>query len=364
MKDRTLTVLIALLTAIAVIAALYAARSILTPVTFALFIIAVVWPVQRGLQARMPRLLAMALTVLGTIVVITALSSVVIWGGSRAGQWLIANSARFQTVYSEIAAWLEGHDLFVASLLAEHFNMSWVIRIVQTVGAQFHTVLTFAVVTLVFVILGLLEVEASKRKLQNLENRGIGASLLSACMDISAKFQKYMVIRTVMSLATGAAVWAFASLYGSALALEWGLIAFVLNYIPFLGPLFATVFPTFFAAAQFESWQIALTMFLGLNAIQFMLGSYLEPRIAGKALSISPFMVLFAVFFWSFLWGVPGAFIGVPILIAALTFAEHSPALRPMAALFAGTESDGAPPKQNHVGTPVKVRPKIRPKIK
>jgi len=339
--DRTLTVLVALFTAIAAVAALYAASSILAPVTFALFIIAVVWPVQRELQARMPRLLAMAVTVLATIFVVTVLLSVVIWGGSRAGQWLIANGARFQAVYSELAAWLKGHDIFVASLFTEHFNMSWLIRIVQTIGARFHTVLTFAVVTLVFVILGLLEVEASRRKLEQLQNRRIGKALLIACADTSAKFQKYMLIRTIMSVATGAAVWVLASLYGSPLALEWGLIAFVLNYIPFLGPLFATVFPTFFTAAQFESWQMALTMFLGLNAIQFMLGSYLEPLIAGKALSISPFMVLFAVFFWSFLWGVPGAFIGAPILIACLTFAEHSSSLRPMAALFAGTEADG-----------------------
>src|SRR5690606_7790271 len=110
------------------------------------------------------------------------------------------------------------------------------------------------------------------------------------------------------------------------LALEWGLIAFVLNYIPFLGPLVATVFPTIFTAAQFESWQSALIMFLGLNLIQFVIGSFLEPRIAGARLSISPFLVLFSVFFWAFLWGIPGAFIGVPILIAVVSAMQHFPA--------------------------------------
>jgi predicted PurR-regulated permease PerM len=64
---------------------------------------------------------------------------------------------------------------------------------------------------------------------------------------------------------------------------------------------------------------LAAIVFVGLNVIQFLIGSYLEPRIAGAALSLSPFLVLFAVFFWAFLWGLPGAFIGVPIVIACLT---------------------------------------------
>jgi predicted PurR-regulated permease PerM len=60
-------------------------------------------------------------------------------------------------------------------------------------------------------------------------------------------------------------------------------------------------------------------VFAGLNFIQFFIGSYLEPRIAGATLSMSPFIVLLAVFFWSFLWGIAGAFIGLPIMIALLT---------------------------------------------
>ena len=116
------------------------------------------------------------------------------------------------------------------------------------------------------------------------------------------------------------------------------MIAFALNYIPFIGPLVATVFPTLFAIAQFESWQMAVVVFGCLNLIQFLVGSYLEPRIAGNALSISPFVVLFAVFFWSFLWGIFGAFIGVPIVIAVLTICEQHPSSRWLADLFGGPD--------------------------
>ena len=57
--------------------------------------------------------------------------------------------------------------------------------------------------------------------------------------------------------------------------------------------------------------------------MQFLIGSYFEPRFAGATLSVSPFLILFAVFFWTYLWGIAGAFIGVPIVIAILTLCEE-----------------------------------------
>ena len=77
-------------------------------------------------------------------------------------------------------------------------------------------------------------------------------------------------------------------------------------------------------------------MFLGLNAIQFVIGSYLEPFLTGASLAISPFAVMFAIFFWSFLWGLPGAFIGVPILIVVVTYCMHHHSTRWIAALLSG----------------------------
>jgi len=143
-----------------------------------------------------------------------------------------------------------------------------------------------------------------------------------------------------MSAITGLLVWGFAWLVGLPLASEWGVIAFALNFIPFIGPLIATVFPTIFAIAQFESWQMAVVVFACLNVIQFVVGSYLEPRFVGNALSISPFVVLFAVFFWAFLWGLAGAFIGVPIVIALLTLCEEHPSTRWISDLFGSPAPD------------------------
>ena len=147
-----------------------------------------------------------------------------------------------------------------------------------------------------------------------------------------------MVIRTIMSVATGFFVWVLAYLSGLQLAVEWGVIAFALNYIPFLGPLIATVFPTLFAIAQFDTWQAAIAVFLCLNAIQFVVGSYIEPRVSGNALAIAPTVVLFAVFFWTYLWGIAGAFIGVPIVIAILTLCEQHESTRWVSDLLSGRD--------------------------
>jgi predicted PurR-regulated permease PerM len=124
--------------------------------------------------------------------------------------------------------------------------------------------------------------------------------------------------------------------HGLQFAVEWGVIAFALNYIPFLGPFIATLFPTLLAMTQFDTWQAVLGTFICLNVIQFVIGSYVEPRLSGSVLSISPFLVLFAIFFWTFLWGLFGTFIGVPIALAILTFCDQHPSSRWLADLLGG----------------------------
>ena len=73
---------------------------------------------------------------------------------------------------------------------------------------------------------------------------------------------------------------------------------------------------------QFATWQAVLGTLICLSIIQFLVGSYVEPRLSGNALCISPLIVVFAIFFGTFLWGLFGAFIWVPIALAILTFWE------------------------------------------
>jgi AI-2 transport protein TqsA len=338
-RDRTIETSLVLCTAVLVFAGLYFARAIFAPVTFSLFVIAIVWPFQSMLQARMPKLLALAITVLATLVIITVLASLIVWGFSRVGQWFIDNAPRFQSLYAQLTHWLDDHGVSIGNFITENYSVGWVIGPVREVGGRIYNLVSFSVIAFVFTVLGLLEIDIARMNIERLKRKEIGQSLMRAGADIAVKLQMYMLVRTVMSVLTGIVVWGFALLAGVELATAWGVIAFVLNYAPFIGPLVATLFPTLFALAQFESWELAVAVFLCLNLIQFSIGSYLEPRIAGAALSISPFLVLFAVFFWSVLWGIPGAFLGVPIAIAFLVVCEQHESTRWIAVLCSGRDT-------------------------
>ena len=329
--------LIGLCAAILVAAALHLAQSIFAPVAFAIFLIALVWPVQRRLARFAPAGLAMLVAMLVALVTVMVLALLIAWAFGGVGQWIITNSAQIQLLYARKIALLEEQGIAVAALLSDGFTSRWLVVIAQEVTGRLHGILAFSIVTVVFLVLGLLEVTAVDRQLSRMPG-DVAPRLRQAAVETAGKFRSYMAVRTLISVVVGLAVWGFARLMGLDLAAEWGVIAFVLNYIPFIGPLVATLFPTIFAILQFESWQTAVVIFLCLNVIQSVSGSYIEPLMAGKRLAVSPFMVLLAVFFGAFLWGVPGAFIGVPVLIAALTVCRQFEGSRWVAALLSGQE--------------------------
>lgn len=342
-KMRILDAWIGLIGVAVVLAGLDIASAVFAPVAFALFLIAMLWPLQSRLQAAMPRSLALMASIFVLVTIFVAFASLIVWGFSRVAWWVIGNMGRFQALYDRMTSWLEGHGIAVAGLWADHFNVGWFIGIMQKFTGQVNTTLSFWVVVLVYVVLGLLEVDGTARKVKALPDRLIAHLLTNGSAQTAAKIRRYMAVRTLMSLLTGVLVWIFAILFGLPLAREWGVIAFTLNYIPFIGPFIATLFPTLLAMVEFESWQTVVAVFAGLNVIQAVIGNYIEPRLSGSALALSPFVVLFSIFLWTFLWGLPGTFIGVPITVAILTFCAHHPNSRWLAILL-------GPPDEKDVG--------------
>jgi predicted PurR-regulated permease PerM len=315
-------------------------RAIFAPLAFAFLVIAIVWPVQQRLQAKLPKLVALAVSTSVTFLIVTLFVSIVTWGFGRVVRYIVGQAPHFQALYGSAVNWLEQHGVVVAGLWAEYFNVTWVIRIFQELLGTINGALSFSLIVLIYVVLGLLEVDVAADKLRAMRNQPAAQALLAGITETAAKLRRYMAVRSLMSVSTGVLVWAFASVAGLELAVEWGVIAFTLNYIPFIGPFIATVFPTLFAIAQFQSWQMVVLVFVCLNLIQFLVGSYLEPRIAGRALAISPFLVLFSVFFWAGLWGFAGTFIGVPIVIALLTICRQFPSSQWVAELFGETRAE------------------------
>jgi predicted PurR-regulated permease PerM len=341
MNDRALRAMLALCMAILLGAALSAAQSVMAPVAFALFAIAMVWPVQRAVQARLGAGLGLLAAILVSLAAVLALGLLSAWAFSRVGAWVAANAALFQALVTQKSAVLESFGLPGAAQMFGELDPRLIVRLAGSVTYQLQGVLSFSVVMGVFVILGLLEVGVVARLLLA---RGTPASLgvLRACEQSARKLRACMWVRTLMSAITGLLIYAFARAVGLDLAAEWGVLAFVLNYIPFLGSLVATLLPTAFAALQFGDWAFAVTVFAAVQGIQFLTGSYIEPRVAGRSLALSPFMVLLAVFLGALLWGMPGAFIGVPVLIAVVTLCEQFEGSRFAAKLMSGQAPEQA----------------------
>ncbi len=304
-------------------AALYFARVVIEPIAFAFFGMALVWPVQKTLERWMPKSIALLLTILVTLIAIFVLAAAIIWSVGDIVHWVLGNLPRFQALYTRTNEWLEGQGIYVTEGI-EQYDIRSFAGYLQNIALQLNSFAGFCIVVFLLLTFGLTELTHSGTRFHELESK-TGWKISQSSHDIAKKIRKYMIIRTIASVVTGVAVFFYTSYMGLDLAIAWGVISFVLNYIPYIGTLIAVILPVLFSAVQFESWQMPAILFGGLYIIQFLIGNYLEPIVASKAFAVSPFVMLVAFFYWGFLWGMPGAFIGLPMTIALVTIYQQNP---------------------------------------
>ena len=239
-----------------VIGLLFFARSVFAPVALSLFAVAVVWPVQRWLEARLPQLVALAISLLLTVLALGVLLALSVWGIGQVGRWMIVNAAHLQDFYVQLTQWLESHGIFVVGIFLERFDVIWLVRPAQGLASIVQSLVGFSALVLVFLMLGLLEVEDFKGKLRTVCPEEFSPPCAGGQV-IAEKFRRYAVIRTVASAAdrTDGGGSVLGARHRARAA--WGVLAFVLNFIPFIGPFVATVLPALFAIVQFQSWEAA-----------------------------------------------------------------------------------------------------------
>jgi AI-2 transport protein TqsA len=118
------------------------------------------------------------------------------------------------------------------------------------------------------------------------------------------------------------------------LAAFWAMLILLLNYVPYIGSFLSVLLPVALAVAQFGDFGTVLTLLLALTAVQFVIGNFLDPYLLGTSLNLSPFAILASLSIWSALWGIPGAFLAVPITaIMTIVFSEFA-GTRPIAILL------------------------------
>jgi len=147
-------------------------------------------------------------------------------------------------------------------------------------------------------------------------------------VNIDRQVQKYLAIKTVVSFFTGVFVWIVLLVFGVDYAIIFGFLTFLLNYIPNIGSIIATAFPVIIAVFQFETVWPAVWILVILITIQMLMGNLVEPRLMGEGLGLSPLVVLFFLFFWGWLWGIPGMILAVPIAAVVKIVCSNIPEFR------------------------------------
>ena len=117
-------------------------------------------------------------------------------------------------------------------------------------------------------------------------------------------------------------------------ALFWAFVIFLLNYVPTVGSIVATVLPTLFALVQFDSYWMPLAVFAGVGFWQFAIGNFLQPRMQGQSLNLSILVVLLSLSIWGAIWGIAGMFLAAPLTVMVMIVLSQFPTTYPIAVIL------------------------------
>ncbi|MBA2563828.1 MAG: AI-2E family transporter, partial [Gemmatimonadetes bacterium] len=343
-SGRTRTRLLAILTTVAVVAALKVSEVVTLPLALGLFMIAVTWPLLVALERRVPRWLAVVCTVLAVLLAGALVAGAFLAAANRIKDVGPELRPRLQSLQRDVAGWAEARNLPVPGSGTESQGAEATGGGGQVAGklaGVIYSMLEVLGLAFAFMVLGLLEVRDFQAKVRERLSKRFGEPLLQTMGEIASKVRRHLVALTITCAVSGVATGLFALVMGLDLALFWALLAFMLNYVPSLGPLVAIFPPTLFALLQFDGLGRPLAVFAGMGAIQFFIGNFVDPKIEGRVLSMSPMLVLFAIVFWGWIWGVFGALIAVPLTATILIVCDQFESTRWITALLsAGSDSE------------------------
>ncbi len=146
--------------------------------------------------------------------------------------------------------------------------------------------------------------------------------------NIDSQVQRYLLIKTGVSVISGVLAGVVLAAFGFRYAILFGFLTFLLNFIPSLGSIIAISFSSAMAAFQLASYWRGVWIFLILAALELLIANFLEPKLMGVGLGLSPLAVLFSLFFWGWLWGIPGMILAVPLMAIIKIGCANVPSLQ------------------------------------
>lgn len=162
------------------------------------------------------------------------------------------------------------------------------------------------------------------------ENKG----LLETYEKVTKSIFSYVIIKTIISLFTGVLVGIVCASFGIRFPIFWAFLTFLLNFIPSIGSIIATLPPLLMGIIQFDSVQTISIIAVLLVLIQTIMGNIVEPKVMGDKLRLNTVTVIFGLVFWGYIWGISGMMLSVPLLVILKVIFEHIPSLHIFARLM------------------------------
>jgi AI-2 transport protein TqsA len=309
------------------------ARPVLIPFLLAIFLSYIIEPVLTGLtRCRCPRPWAVVV-VLVLVFIVLYLIGFLFYSSGRA---LVSELPKYQNRLNDL------RDLLESGLGPLKLDLPAALRdldvnavgafVLKAIGPFFDVLgkLFLVFLFLVFIVAGRGRMEAKLSKVA-----GGNAGRLRGVFDrINRQAQKYLILKTLVGIANGLEVWLVLKILGVDFAALFGVTAFVLNYIPNIGSAIATVMRVGFAYFQFGTFWTPFLVLVITVGVDLILGSFIEPRIFGRGLGLSPLLVAFSLLFWGWLWGIPGMMLSVPLTSIIRIVCQNVKALEPVAVLM------------------------------
>jgi predicted PurR-regulated permease PerM len=192
-----------------------------------------------------------------------------------------------------------------------------------------------AFLILIYVLFLLIEEAIFPKKMQALygdEKKIKKSTKLFQKMD--KNISRYLSLKTIVSLMTGVLSYFVLLAFGLDGAIFWAFLIFLLNYIPTIGSLIATLFPSVFAILQFGDFTTFIWILILVSIVQVLIGNVVEPKMMGNSLNISSLVVILSLTIWGAIWGIMGMILSVPITVMMIIVFEEIPNLRPIAIML------------------------------
>ncbi|WP_221793475.1 AI-2E family transporter [Oceanobacter mangrovi] len=325
--------LLTLASAMIVIAGIRSAADMLVPFLLAVFIAVLSAPILHWMHRRgIPDVLSVLLLMLGFLVVGTGLTAFL--GGTINAFYrdIPVYEGKLQALMEHVVSWLTGLGIEVPdNILKEYVNpgvaMSTVAKIFNGLGG----VLTNAFLILFTVVFILLEASGMPAKIK----RAFGehTTTLAHFERFSDLVQRYLAIKTLMSLGTGLSIGLVLWIIGVDYAPVWALIAFMLNYIPNIGSIIAAVPAVLVALIQLGPAE-ALATIITYVVVNTLFGNVIEPKMMGRSLGLSTLVVFLSLVFWGWVLGPVGMLLSIPLTMVVKIALETRQQTRWLAVLL------------------------------